>query len=424
MTKPPGPQNLHPRARRVHLPLQVIQIDEQLLDAFTSIDLGVGRHVKRHRMSRATLLLALDYSSTCILGHHVAYTAHVNTDDMLGLLESIYKPFELTEPLSAGLEMPPGPWFPNQLDLDAIPLLGSVCMDNALVHHANLVTDVICNRLGASTHLGHPASPLARHIVERVFHYINLSGTHRLPSTTGSHTRDTKKEPRKHKKKPPVITIKQLEDILKVVIAEYNTRARAHLEMFSPIERFKYLADQDSVLKVPAKIMQEASFFVDSKVVKIRQSSKETRRPWINAHGMRYTLGTEVHEQRLPCTATIKFDRRDIRSVRAYDDKGINIGDFWLPKRYQSAPISAHVLKWLRAESRINQRHECDGITALLNDLKSGNLKPQDATRVARLLAGTSAPTELASNEANNGDSDFPRWQRSQAFTAARKPHQ
>ncbi|GHD29529.1 hypothetical protein [Parahalioglobus pacificus] len=401
-----------------------IQIDEQLLDVRLSLELLVEGQQQRAALTRVSLILAVDRATRCVLGFKVVYTKSVSAHEFLGLLDTVFAPLRAPEALSDGLTLPPEPWFPNQLGLEWMPPIGAFSLDNAMAHHAGVVQDAICDELSATLHLGRPASPLRRHLVERLFHVINGQATHRFPSTTGSHSRDPKREPDRHKKKLPVLTLEQLEHTLLVVLAEYNTQPKQELDLRTPIDYYAELAAQQSVFQMPASVIDTEQFFRAQETCRVHRSRTETRPPWVNVLGMRYTLCSVEPDVELPKQVTIRYDSRDVRYVQAENHRGVLCGQFCLPKSYRRRPLSLTSLRWLTKGGRDARKNKRDGVTALLENIERGKATPRDTTQLLRLLSDVSNPGEGNVDNVSQPDSGATRpWTRTNAFRLqGRKP--
>ena len=186
--------------KRVINPLQSIEIDEQLVDINTTIHIEVGDILIPLRISRASLLLAIDTTTTCALAYHLSLSRSPDQDDVLQLFANITRAWEPLDLKTPGLSYFPGSGFPSMWGDEYSHLtFEEVKLDNALIHLANTVRTEICYKHSATLHLGLPKSPKTRNFVEAAFRSINRA-VHRFPSTKGSHPMDSKRESSKNLK--------------------------------------------------------------------------------------------------------------------------------------------------------------------------------------------------------------------------------
>jgi len=218
-----------PKPTRVIRPLspahaiyQDIHIDEHTYDAHTTLYLSLDGQIIPLRVSRVTLILAVDAATDCYLAYQLCLTQRPNQYDLLALLRQLRSPWQPLPLTTPGLQYAPGACLPSALGTPFILAgLGVVRLDNALAHLAHSVRDFVCEREGATLNLGLPNHPKGRHPVEHAFD-LAASHAHRLPSTTGSHPHDVLREARKNLDRPPTITLRALEEALSVTLTEHN----------------------------------------------------------------------------------------------------------------------------------------------------------------------------------------------------------
>ena len=147
-----------------------------------------------------------------------------------------------------GLIYIPGSGFPSGLSEEFCNIgLNMVRLDNAFCHIAHTVRDYVCNELGATISLGLPAKPKMRNLIEFAFRILNYD-MHRFPSTTGSHPKDPIKETSKNSKKPPIITLNALEEVLSVIISGHNAKPQNKLGGSSPLGLMKFHMAKTAIL--------------------------------------------------------------------------------------------------------------------------------------------------------------------------------
>ncbi len=361
--------------------LREIQIDEQIIDCETKeLFFQGGRSRPPVRIARCTILLAIDVASDTYLGFHVAYTDSPNQDDFLALIDNMiapWKPVDLTMP---GLAYQPGSGFPSMLlPDDKLIGLGKVCWDNAWAHTSHAVRDVLCNQLGATINRSKPASPTARNLVEYAFKRVNEL-THRVNSTTGSNLLDPHKEPKKNRRKAPLLLTQHLEELLSVTFADHNVTPQRRFDSASPFDVFRYQLEQNFVRLLPR--WSKDSWRPFELTQRCFLHSDATRH-YVNALADTYYadgFGWEEHKE-----VIIVGDRRDNRLIIAYSLQGQYLGPLSLSSeklKYPMRPSDAAYFAKLTASQRAARLNPT---TPALDQLRNHAKRPKAAQKRAQL---------------------------------------
>ena len=336
-------------AKRV---FEEIQIDEQIEDVSTSVDLYLDDNLIPLRLARISAAIAIDVASDAILGYEVCLTQHPSHEDILALLEKTRRrwcPITLT---TKGLKYLPGSMLPSGLDERVRHLQPNIIkLDNALSHHANRVSNYVCNRWGATVNYGPPARPKDRNFVEYAFRRLNRL-THRFESTSGSNVLDPKRESKANSKTPPVVKLHEFEQMLEVVITAHNIRPQARLGGASPLDIIRYQLDEFPLPLNYSSLDREISAFMDERRVKVKFLKNERRAPFINFEGLRYTGSGLSNPKLVDSTILVRFDIRDIRKLEAYDLTGNSLGELLAPSSRQGFALSIRTLRRINKKVR------------------------------------------------------------------------
>lgn len=319
---------------------QEVQLDAQMLDVKASLSFRFrGREIQTS-VSRITLYLARDKATGCILSYHLSYTKHPNRYDVIKLLSNIHTKWEPMDLTTPGLEYTPGACLPSYLgEIYQSVGLGKVMLDNAMAHLANIVREYLTEDLNVTMNLGLPATPKARNLIENAFDVLNYH-VHRIQSTTGSHVRDPKKETKKNSKKPPVMSMQALEEIISVLITNENVTPKELLGSKTPLDAIK-----EDVQSYPLWIHYDQSYqnknpFVSSKIVPVKTIEHENRTPHINFMKMRYKGAGLNNSKLIGKKIIVSIDSRDIRSLKASTIDGEYLGIIKCPMSWQLYPLS------------------------------------------------------------------------------------
>jgi putative transposase len=397
-------------ARRVIAPtdkpvgiFQEVQIDEHTVDCHGAVIVELHQQWEPLRVSRVTLIAAREVTSGAILGALLVLDSSPCADDLLTLLALFTRPWE-PRPLSApGLAYPPGDCMPTALGEAFLrPAYGIFRFDNALIHRALAVRDYICDRLGATFNLGLPRYPLARVLIETAFKDLNLT-IHRFPSTTGSYPTDPLKEPLHHRKKPPAVSIKVLEEAIQVHMATLNVRPQGNLGGASPID---LLRDQMAHHWVPLRpdcALEHRDPMVGSREVPVHYTARHQRRPWVNFEYLRYdapgVLSPELARQKI----RIEFDRRDLRQLKAFTLRGEFLGILNAPATWQRFPHTLSTRKMIMKLVKQGLIQSDDPFAGYYDHLLHHRTLPAQAlelVRVHREFGGHAQPQTLAQSPA------------------------
>ncbi|WP_162274700.1 transposase family protein [Verrucomicrobium sp. GAS474] len=194
---------------------------------------------------RPWLLIIMDVWSRAILGYIMCLKAEYSADDILRCTKRTiepWKPIPLTIPglkRSEAGGMPSGR-FP-QLHYAA---WDELWYDNAKANLADRVRDKLVKEIGCAVNAGPVKTPERRGVLERLFQTLEEAGFHRLPSTTGSGPQDTR---RKNAEKSAVkfkIKAHELEQVLDVIISNYNGTSHSSLNWRSPLEVIQFYLEQ------------------------------------------------------------------------------------------------------------------------------------------------------------------------------------
>jgi putative transposase len=367
------------------LPFQEIQIDAQTADIHTSVKLEIDGKKYPLRLSRVTLFLAIDVATNCVVAYHICLTRAPTQLDLLILINNIFtrwSPMKLSTP---GLEYTDGSSMPNAV-IDEPNMIGlnMVSLDNALCHLAATVRFYLCDELGATLNLGLPKSPKRRNFIEYVFHVLNQT-IHRFPSTTGSHSRDPKKESSSNSKSPPLLTLKAFEEVLDVVITDYNAKPQKRLASYSPIEMVKqHFETQPVRYNFDYEHKRHEPFFA-YKQATIRCIVKENRDPHVSFKGLRYTNSDFTDKTLRGTRVKIKYDLRDIREIEVQTLGGKLITKLNAPRTYQRYKLSINTLNFINELTNEKVKLGKDPVAGVMAHLLRNKTLPQTALRIAHL---------------------------------------
>lgn len=385
-----------------------IQFDEHTVDCRGCIVIELNDQWEPLALGRITLVAARDCATGAVLAAQIVLSGDASQQDLLALLQLITSPSSPRTLTAPGLAFPPGDYMPTQLGEEFCrPALGILRFDNAMIHRAHAVRDFICDTLGATLQLGLPRAPLARALIESAFRDLNLS-IHRVASTTGSHPMDEVREPLHHQKQVPIISLKALEDIIQVHIADMNQRPMANLGSHSPMRVMAFQMAQHLVPLRPPLLSNENPLRGREMVV-VHYSQNGNRLPWVNFAYKQYRglIPTKYYNKQI----LIEFHRLDIRQLDAYSPDGEWIGQLRAPRVFQRFPHSLLTARYIHKLTKVVRLQKADPLGGYFDYLIDHRHLPAEALeliRISREFGSYAQPAETSaelSASTNSGES-------------------
>lgn len=399
--------------------LREIQIDSQVTDISTHIKLMIGSKSLCLRLSRVSLLIAICVDTGCILGWHLALTRAPSQLDMLQILHNIFAPWEKWEIQTPGLSYTHGAGFPSGI----IPNfhcagLNTVSLDNAWIHQAESVIQLICNEHGGVTRYGPPGTPIVRNHVEHGFNIANKAVSHRFASTSGSHPKDPKKESLKNSKSPPLLSLPSFEEAIEVSIAEYNSSPKAKLAGLTPLE-----AIQDAFETQPVRMNFGAKHkpvdaFSRTTIKTVYCSRKELRRPHVSCFDLKYSSPDFVDRNLGGSEVVFKYDMRDIRVVTISKTDGTPLGTLSVPATHRHRPLGYKVWEEIKEFEREYWSLGHDPVAGLVLELLEKKESPSVMAHILTILRGIEVNGKVVLPRKSEKVYDLARWYNERDDTA------
>jgi len=365
--------------------MRAIQFDEHKLDLRVRINLILNDELIPLPISRVSVLTAIDVDTECLLGGIQVPTQAPNQQDLLALLDVCVSPWQPSILQTPGLSYAPGACFPSGLPGGYPISFGFVHMDNAWIHGAGSVVEQFCQFSGATLNLGLPGQPKARRLKESVYDFLNTEFSHRMASTTGSYPTDPKKEAPASRKKTPVITYQSTDEIISVLLTDWNMIKRPSLGGAKPLEVFQYHLVNHFIRYIPQTLQRDWRPFVGSIVVPLHWYRHEKRHPHINAFYSRYRGPGLIRVVTKDTHIRIEFDRRDMRTVHAYRLIGEDLGVLFAPLTWQRFPHSLATRTWIHRSAKAYRLDMRDPLSAYFRLLLDNRDKPSYALSLLRV---------------------------------------
>lgn len=280
---------------RVLRPLDEVEFDGHRIDCIATI-LVPSPHggFEEVVIERFWILALEDIATRVVLGHALSLRREYNQDDVLRCGKNAVTPWQPKTLTIPGLAYPARGSFPS----DVFPDLkwaawDTLKWDNAKAHLAKKTLDKLCTTIGCSPNPGPVADPNRRPFVERFFHTLEENGFSRLPSTTGGNPKDPRRRNPEKAALANGISLDHLEQLVAVMIANYNWDPHSGIGNRPPLEHFEVLLQDKDTREMIRKLPEEKRNnlrLLDMEVTRVvRGDMKKGRRPYIECEGVRYT---------------------------------------------------------------------------------------------------------------------------------------
>ncbi|MDA1570717.1 hypothetical protein PDK93_32455, partial [Bacillus cereus] len=180
-----------------------------------------------------------------------------------------------------------------------------------------------------SINTGPVAVPIRRPIIERFFRTLEQNGFHRLPSTTGSHPKDTKRKKPEENAVKYRISAEHLEELTDVLIAEYNGTPHEGNNNLSPLEVFQQRINRGmTITQLSQERRNEMNFFSLKVTRKVKGHNKEGRRPYVYYEGVKYSNEVLLRSpQLINKSLELLINTDDLRVIKAFLTDGSELGN-------------------------------------------------------------------------------------------------
>jgi hypothetical protein len=314
--------------------------------------------------------------SKAILGYHLSLREECSADDVLLTVRNAltqWAPRTLSIP---GMTYGPGSGFPSSRD----PRFIGACwnefsIDGALANLSLRVAGKLERVVGARSIVLPRRIPNDRPFVERFFEALEESGFHRLPNTTGNGPTDPRRDHPEHAAVRYRLQVEQLEELLDVLIANFNGTPHASIGYRTPLEYLCYVCEVGHGWPRQADPGEVARVLNLFKSVTVRGGIESGRRPYVHYLGVNYSSDVlKFASHWVGQKISIEINVRDLRTVRAYAPNGAEIGVLRAAPPWHRTPHTIEMRQAVNAlvsRKQLQYLEQSDPIMALLEHLES-----------------------------------------------------
>nr|WP_251031610.1 transposase [Paraburkholderia strydomiana] len=378
-------------------PYEVVEFDGHKVDVHLTLRIddpfGFETLLVLHRI---WILVLLDVATRAVIGYALALGREYNKDDIAVALQASLMPHAARSSKIPALMVRPGGGFPSTL----IPgtewaCWGTFRFDAAKSHFASATLERLTEIVGCATDNGPLGQKNERALIERFFDRIASHFAHRLPATTGREPRAVERALNDVGGKTSLMmTLDELEDVIDVVLADYNGEPHGGLGGRTPLEAMRFLlAREDQMLRtLPLVRRSTLCLLQEARVVTIRGNVSRGERPHINFEHVRYDsrvlsgiaglIGKQLR---------IYFNVKDIRHLHAFHMDGSELGVLTAARPWCFTPHSLRVRQEifsLTHQRKLAVRDGSDPVSAWFAYKKDqARSHTRDANDLARMLS-------------------------------------
>lgn len=303
------------------VPFKAAQFDGHKIDALLTVQFknAYGDDVTKE-MKRIWLLLIIDEATRVVLGYHLCLNSEYSQLDVLHCMRKAVVPWKAMNFTIPGFKYPDIACFHSMIPEAEWAVWNELKYDHGKPNLAKSVQDKLTTIINCSVNPGPIAFPEVRAIIERFFGVLTQRKIQRLAITTGSNSKDPKRqEPEKAARKFKV-TADELEQLIEMLIAEYNTEVHSVLgitPMEAMTQRIQHRGMYPRLLEEEKR--NDLDFFTLSFTREVKGSKEKGKRPYINYEGVEYTstlMGRNYSLSGKTIKLAINID--DISVIKAY----------------------------------------------------------------------------------------------------------
>lgn len=314
-------------------PYNIVQIDGHKIDLLYTVDVENEQgEIISMPATRCWLLAIIDTSTRAIIGYSVSPHENYNQYDVLQTIHNSIVPHRKMEFTHSSFSYPDNGGFPSlALPETEWAVFDMIMLDNAKSHLTENVIYKVAEELKCTVNFGSVATPETRGIVERFFKTLEIQGFHRLPGTTGSNPRDTKRNQPEKESVKYRITYTDICELLEYLIAQYNNSAHSSLENETPLQslerKIRYAGMQPYVIPaVQRPNIDKLTYFTEERV--LRGGYKTGTKPHVSYNGTKYhAYDIAIPMDYIGQKVYLEINPADVSHVDLYDKDGVFIAN-------------------------------------------------------------------------------------------------
>jgi len=327
---------------------EVVQFDGHKIDLRLTVKMIDPHGFERLlEINRVWILVLLDVYTRAVIGYTLTLSKEYNKDDVAMAIQAALVPFKPRVYKIPKLAIQQGGGFPSSV----VPRTAYACwdwfaIDGAKAHLAGDTLVRLNEIVGCWTDNGPAGEPNERPFIERFFHLISRYFAHKLPGSLGNSPDSIEKalcdiggDLRL------LVEYDELEELIEVVIANYNGDAHGGVGGRTPLEAMALSVERQGYLRsLPKQLRGSLCLLQEARIVTVKGVVKDGVRPHINFSHVKYTSDVLADNAALiGKKIRIYYDVRDIRTVKAYFEDGSELGVLRASRPWCFSPHSLRV---------------------------------------------------------------------------------
>lgn len=354
-----GPRTGQPSGAQLLRPYEEVELDGHKGDFYFVLKVrSNGDRWLYTTPLRIWLLIAVDRASRALLGYSYRLGGtNYSSLDVLRCIAHTLTPWVAKDITLPKLDYKSGGGFPNSCTpLGAGRMIDCFHVDNAWANTARQVRSCLTQVIGATLNVGRARTPVARPFVERLNKTLEDRGFRTLPTGFEAISKEDRDQAFKVASKYP-ITIDEFEQVLDVMLANYNAELHSEHVNRSPLE---FLRVWDAATESPLRksedigqLLATMSTFVGYAQVK----GGSGRLPFFRFKGADYTC-TRLKQlrssvgRRVRVCASLFGDARHVRAFLQINDSEVDLGVASAMPPWHLTPLSFAQRRLVLAERR------------------------------------------------------------------------
>ena len=395
-------------------PYQKVEFDGHLIDAFFTVKVpSVYGGMVELVLDRLWLLVIIDVFTRAVLGYHISLNNSYKEEDVLLCIKNAVIPWQPKEFTIPKLKYHENGGFPSGVFKELNwALWDELAYDNAKANLSQRVRDRLTTVINCSINAGPVDTPERRPFIERFFGVLEENGYHRLPSTTGSNPKDTRRDDPEGKALMYHISLEHLEELTEVMLSNYNGTPHSGIGYRSPLEYLDYFIHSDNILprQVPNHQRRNLELLNVQTTRFVRGGRAQGRTPFINFEGVRYRNDILSRSYDLiGSKLTLIVDTTDVRSVKAILPNGAEFGVLTAQGIWGRVPHGLEMRKAilkLRHKNLIHYTESDDPIQVYMDYLSQSAGKNKTSRRkmaaVQRVQKSSEFKPEITADKVDN----------------------
>lgn len=275
---------------------QRVEMDAHKIDGRFCVMLPqpYGGYVTRI-VHRIWVLVIIEVVSKAVLGYHLSFRREVSKEDVLRTLKKSLSPWRPRPLFFSDEAYANDAGYPSNVSHHFLRVCwDEICVDGALALKANDVKETL--RVAVGSKLTDPSDGFSsrrskddRPFIEAFFKKIGSLGFQKMTNTTGGKPNGSQGRDPAQVAINSQFQIEYAEELLDVIIANYNARPHTTLGGRSPLQYLLFIASRDDLSLRYADPNAVQSILSYRKKCMVKGGIKEGRRPYINFDGARYS---------------------------------------------------------------------------------------------------------------------------------------